>query len=202
MRRQAVALGGLGAAALALGACRFRTDGLDLPGDAEAPPADAPAPDGKPPPPADAAPIDAAGPDARCDEIRDTNPSCPAASPWTLAGDAADTFSDSGAAEAWYLVHLDETVNPPHDLTARVDLQSPPGVDFDLYVYCWSCGGSLAASSEQPAGLLDTVLVGRADGGGDSGWDFLVEIRYYSGAGACGAWTLTVTGDAGSLTGC
>jgi hypothetical protein len=117
-----------------------------------------------------------------------------------LDGDAPKTATEVGTSEAWFRVRLNESVSPSHHLTARLDLASPPGVDFDLFAWCLSCGGSLAGDSQAPPGELDTVLVGRADDGGDSSWDVLVEIRYYSGEGMCGEWTLTISTDQGALS--
>ena len=77
-------------------------------------------------------------------------------------------------------------------LFARVTLQSPPGADYDLYVY--SDCGTVIGSSLAGTGAADVVEVQRADTAGTTdSFDYWVEVRYYGGA-SCTNWTLTFEG--------
>lgn len=160
--------------------------------------------DGAPPGTPDAPPLDATDarppmPDAACGPDRDTDPVCMAGPPVNLDGDAAGVYAVSGSAEAWFELHFAESVMPQHDLSARLELISPPGVDFDLYVRCYACGSTIVASSTYPEGVPDRVDIGAVDFGGDSAFDAVVEIRYAGGTpdgDSCGDWMLTITSDA------
>jgi hypothetical protein len=137
-----------------------------------------------------------------CDSLRDTNPTCLAApSLGTLAGDAAGTITRTDFDEAWFSVQLQETVGGIflHDLSARIQLDSPPGTNFDLFVICTSCAGAPVASS-QPAGVPDVLYVARTDTAfANESVVLEIEVRFVSStsATACGQWTLTLTGDTG-----
>ena len=128
--------------------------------------------------------------------VSDTNPVCAA---HTYLGAIA---GDTGAAqvgamsfdERFYRVTLQEQNAGTVPVLARVQLQPTAAADFDLYVYCLSCGGTLAGSSTLGPGVADTVDVGRDDGLGDQSYDILIEVRFAS-ANPCGFWTLTVTGN-------
>jgi hypothetical protein len=67
-------------------------------------------------------------------------------------------------------------------------------VDYDLYVTCSSCGSGISASSNEGPGLDDVVQVHVDDIAGPSDAVFLIEVRWFSGAG-CAPWTLQVHGD-------
>jgi hypothetical protein len=78
-----------------------------------------------------------------------------------------------------------------------VQLYSPPGVDFDLYVYCFDCGGGLAGSSTVTGttGHWDTVYIRNEDDWGFSDdFGIVIEIRHKSSS-RCAYWELTVTGN-------
>jgi hypothetical protein len=73
-----------------------------------------------------------------------------------------------------------------------VELQSPPELNYDLYVY-EPCG-TLRGSSTNGFGQLDTVEHTWPDSANvDDGRDVRIEIRWVGGSG-CTPWTLTLTG--------
>jgi hypothetical protein len=99
----------------------------------------------------------------------------------------------TGRAGRWFKGGVLECSDCCSDVLARVTLTVPDGVDYDLYVYS-SCG-SLMASSTRGAGATEQVAVRRQDDclNGNSGFDFLVEVRYHSGE-SCESWTLGFDG--------
>ena len=99
--------------------------------------------------------------------------------------------------EEWDSFMITEDDNGTIYLSAQIVLTSPPGADFDLYVYCASCGGSLAGSSTI-GGLTghEDVVVVRADDswGTDDTFVVIVEVRHYNST-VCANWTLDVYGN-------
>lgn len=96
----------------------------------------------------------------------------------------------TGTRSAWYRGRINEcsTICPAR-LDARLSLQSPPGVDYDLFVYS-ACGRQIG-SSIRGAGETDNyTLTGGGSVGSDSA-DFYVEVRWLSGA-SCTPWRLTL----------
>jgi hypothetical protein len=83
------------------------------------------------------------------------------------------------------------------DPTATISLVSPPGADYDLYVYCTSCGGTLVGASTL-GGLTGHTDVVQYNANDDSfHWDdgdIIIEIRHWDST-SCGWWNLTVQGD-------
>jgi len=137
-----------------------------------------------------------------CESNRTAGNACVAASSLgSLAGDAAGSVTRTGYADTWLSVQLAETNSTPfpHDLSARIELDSPASVNFDLDVVCLSCAGSPFTSS-QPAGVPDLLYVHQTDSivGNDS-LELVIHVRYFSTSSltACGLWTLTLTGDTG-----
>ena len=140
------------------------------------------------------------GLDDDCDDaiddglLGDTNPACggaPVLGDW--AGDVGSAFEDAkGQSEAWFLLSLREQNETSTYLSATVYLDSPAGSDFDLYLYCFSCGGSLVASStlEGLKGHTDSIEI-RADDDFLISDDFVVfvEVRRKS-SNRCVEWTL------------
>jgi hypothetical protein len=144
------------------------------------------------------------GLDQDCDDLIDedfvanTDPSCDGASSLgEVSGDASSFLSTSGYQEAWYVFTVDETSADEIPLTARIDLESQAGTDFDLYVYCLSCGGSPMGESTLSGefGHTDSVEIDANDLGVGSSFQVLVEVRY-SWSNRCADWTLSVTGGA------
>jgi len=116
----------------------------------------------------------------------------------SVSGDTgADVLTDSWYNEEWERFTITEDNSAIAYLSATVQLYSPPGVDFDLYVYCESCGGGLAGSSNNGglSGHTDTVTVRRDDSWGVAD-DFtvIVEVRHFSST-MCAYWDLTITGN-------
>jgi hypothetical protein len=140
-------------------------------------------------------------PDNGCEAARNTNPSCPGTNLGTVDGDqGSDQLSVGGFAEAWYWVTIAEGSDTATPLTARISLDVPAGVDFDLYAYCFTCGGTLAASSTGGIGVDEQVEL-RADDdfGAEDTHVVRLEIRFVSGSGgACANWTLTIVGNTGA----
>ena len=139
-----------------------------------------------------------------CELSRDANPVCASSIIYlgTIDGDTGSgTVSASGNGEAWYRVTIREGNNGIVYLSAQVDLTSAAGVDFDLYVYCVSCGGTLLGSSSNGAGATDTVFFRRDDTwGSDDGRDLIIEVRYWN-ATSCGGWSLNVYGNVATSSG-
>lgn len=135
----------------------------------------------------------------------DDNPTCSDSTYFigSVDGDqGANTLSDSWWNEEWIHFSVNEN-NSLFDayLSADISLHSPPNIDFDLYVYCDSCVGSLVGSStvRSQSGHWDTVNVRKDDTlGGDDSFEVIVEIRYHSGS-VCGeemgSWVLNVAGN-------
>ncbi|MEZ4458942.1 MAG: MopE-related protein [bacterium] len=127
---------------------------------------------------------------------RNDNPSCSATyfDIGGVSGDSgSDTLSDSWYNEEWLRFMVYEDSLSSLYLSATISLTSAPGTDYDLYVYCESCGGSLAGSSTTTG--LDTVRVRRNDSfaSGDN-FAVLVEVRHKSST-VCGYWTLNIAGN-------
>ena len=122
----------------------------------------------------------------------------------SLTGDSGvSSITDSWYDEEWDRVRFTENDDGIDYVKGTISLYSPPGVDFDLYVYCVSCGGTLIGSSALGGltGHTDTVNVSNDDDwpGWDDSFDVIVEIRYWS-SNRCAYWTLTATGDTGTET--
>jgi len=82
------------------------------------------------------------------------------------------------------------------DYVDLFQLHSPPGADFDLYVYCGTCGGSLAGSSivGGQTGHFDTVNVRRDDGPfSDDSFDITIEVRHFQSSFCAVRLTSSIT---------
>jgi hypothetical protein len=118
----------------------------------------------------------------------------------SVSGDTgAGILTTSGVGEKWLRVHVtedDSTFFTSVYLAATITLNSiPAGQDYDLYVYCLSCGGTLAGSSTNGGNQDEVVNVRRNDViGTDDSFDVLIEVRYFAGSSA-GAWNLSVAGN-------
>lgn len=131
--------------------------------------------------------------------LLDTNPACASNSFFgSISGDTGSGgLATSGVGEKWIRVRLTEDNQVPFTqvyLSAMVVLNSPVGTDYDLYVYCLACGGTLAGSSTS-GGQPDVVNVRRNDTlGSDESYDILIEVRYFSGNSG-GTWNLSIQGN-------
>ncbi len=119
----------------------------------------------------------------------------------SIRGDAGtDVRSASSWNEEWYIAYISEDSNSDIYLSATAQLYSPPGTDFDLYLYCFDCGTSVVAQSTNHSltGHTDTVYHRGNDDtpifGEDDGHWILIEVRYYD-QNRCDSYTLTVTGN-------
>jgi hypothetical protein len=102
----------------------------------------------------------------------------------------------SGITSKWFKVRFLECESDfwcCADLTGKLFLNVPPGVDYNLYAYS-SCG-TLWHQSTKGTGQSEAITIthhGGCDGNDDS-FDVYIEVRYISGEN-CGGWTLTVQG--------
>jgi hypothetical protein len=124
------------------------------------------------------------------------NPACGTAiNLGSMAGDSgAPVLSRTGVGEAFFMVRIQEASSSSRPLNARVQLQVPPGQDYDLIVRCTSCTSTVAKTSRHTVGVTEVVDVTRADTFSDNSFTILVEVRYYKGS-SCSPWTLTVSGN-------
>jgi len=100
----------------------------------------------------------------------------------------------SGCGNGWFRLGMRENSNCT-GVRADVALDSPPGVDYDLYVYR-ACG-TLWGSSTSGPGARDSVIYQPPDSSGsDDSGDLWIEVRFFSGSGP-GLWTLRTSGGAG-----
>ncbi len=139
-----------------------------------------------------------------CETLLDSDPVClNAVSLGALDGDEyAGTLcptecktgpSRTGYGERWYKIYMEEESNCPADIRLRAQLQSPPGMDYDLYLY-EPCG-TLRDSSVNGAGEMDEVTHYISEGWlghSDSTWMYL-QIKFFSGD-SCEEWTLQTKG--------
>lgn len=139
-------------------------------------------------------------PDDGCEVFRNRNPTCSVATTMgDIAGDLGlQTVELSGTDEAFFQVSIKEVSTTTTPVTATITLESPPGVNFDLFVRCTACTAAPYAQSTLGAGMTDVVQFRNDDTSGvtDSTTVF-IEVRYVSGGtgAACGlTWHLTVTG--------
>lgn len=135
-----------------------------------------------------------------CEFSLNSNPPCaPTLYLGAVSGDdSSPPLTFVGHGERWFSVDVrEDALFPDEDLLARITLQSAAATNYDLYVYCESCGGTLIGSSTNGTGLADVVPVGRQDNAADRSFTLYIEIRYQ--LAGCEDYTLTVDGDVGSL---
>jgi hypothetical protein len=139
-----------------------------------------------------------------------TGGSCAAPSPCSgathlgnISGDTgAESKTASGSTSQWFKVRVTEN---EHDVFAvelwmKAQLISPPGSNYDLFVYV---GGGCSAPSGQSVATTATDTVsskfgesGTFSNGGDDSKDITVEVRHVSGpCNASQPWTLNLLGN-------
>lgn len=97
----------------------------------------------------------------------------------------------SGCGSAWFSIRLLETSDCPAALRVKAELQSPPGANYDLFLYLETCD-SLRAVSQRSGDQLDTVVTGPPDRSQfDDSTTAWIEVRYISGSEP-GNWDLRV----------
>ena len=132
------------------------------------------------------------------DFVRDNTPACAGTATvlGSVAGDASSqTLTATAYDERWYRVTIrEDSLAPTAYLSASVQLDVGANVDFDLYVYCLSCGGALAGESEEPTGISEWIDLRKNDTAATDTFDVLIEVRHYS-APVCAPWVLTIISD-------
>lgn len=114
----------------------------------------------------------------------------------TVSGDegAGTTFA-TGTGEGWYRIRILENSTSSIYISAHVILDVPGGIDYDLQVYCLSCGGLIAGTSTRLSGIQDVVEVRWADRSGTSdSADILIHVAYFNGQSGS-PWNLRVRGN-------
>ncbi len=96
-----------------------------------------------------------------------------------------------GCGSAWFSVRLREDSDCYASLTVKAELLSPPGVNYDLFMYVGSCE-SLRAVSQRSDVALDVVVNGVQEIAAlDDSTTVWIEVRY-AGGGDPGEWSLRV----------
>ena len=111
----------------------------------------------------------------------------------SLSGDVGTgVLTDSYTGSFWDRVQLTEDNNGDVYLSATITLTVPPGIDYDLYLYCGACAGGAVASSTLGAGSTEVVRARWDDDFGqvDDGV-ILIEVRYFGGSSPT-PWTLRI----------
>jgi len=141
-------------------------------------------------------------PNNGCETLLNTNPTCTSTLIGAVSGDGAGaSVTRTGRGEEFVTVRVNEGSGGifVEDLTARVTLVVPPGVDYDLIVRCNSCPGASQTSQ------TETVSVRNIDDlDSDDSFDLIIEIRFSGATGAtaaCASWSLTVQGDTTPVAG-
>ena len=130
----------------------------------------------------------------------DTNPVCTSALTIpSVSGDLGNDFRViTDNSENWYSLTIREDSSVSGESPESFILLEPEnGDDYDLYVYCETCGGTLIGSSTFPSDLRDFVSVRSIDDsifGADDTFTVLIEVRAVS-VNSCSDYTLTVQGN-------
>lgn len=133
-----------------------------------------------------------------CEFNLDASPPCTGATLLASFPGDLDCFlyhSLSDVGEAWWSVWVTEEAGifGYDSLYLTVELQSPPGVNYDLYLYD-GCGGLLLRSSVAAPGQLDRVTYTWEDElAAEDDRQFWIEARFASGS-TCEPWVLRVYG--------
>jgi len=136
-----------------------------------------------------------------CDPIN----SCYAATGMgTVRGDkGSDSLYREGTTSQWFTVWVTEADDNilPEDMSVTAKLVSPPGTNFDLYLYRQNAACGSPSGQSNNFLTEDSVRLKWSDGdvvanGKDDSETIMVEVRWVSGTCAKNAtWTLTVTGN-------
>ncbi len=127
-----------------------------------------------------------------------------------VSGDTgSQSVTVSGSQPQWVKVRVteDDSGIVGHKLKVTATLDSPPGENFDLYVYVNTSSdvslecSALAGSSTNAAGVTDTVSKSWGEGtipnGSDDSRNVSIEVRAAAGAtcNSSSTWSLTVKGN-------
>jgi hypothetical protein len=126
----------------------------------------------------------------------------------SVAGDeSSPTVTANGSTSKWFVILVEERVSSifDEDLSYTVTLQSPPGMDYDLYVLHGPEDGppncNATPQQGQPLGNLEAVSASWDDdqplGGEDDSVYLCIEVRWISGdlCGSSHEWTLSIDGN-------
>lgn len=127
------------------------------------------------------------------------NPACSSAlNLGVISGDTGTPqLQQTGTGERFFLVRLREDSSSQRDLTARIDLAVPAGMDYDLHVRCHSCSG-ITRSSTGDGSLTETIGVRRTEKAlstTDDSFNIIIEVRHRCGTN-CAPWSLRIIGNA------
>ncbi len=118
----------------------------------------------------------------------------------SIDGDSNNDMRNvSGTTEYWYRIYVAEASVLSTDLSFSATLTSPPGINWDLYVYQGdSTAPKCFADPDKALGDPDTATFSWSDtfGSEDGRW-YNLEVRY-AGGSACGVdatWNLAVVGN-------
>jgi hypothetical protein len=126
----------------------------------------------------------------------------------TISGDTgADVKTASGTGSQWFTIRVNENDSSisPMKLRTKAELVSPPGTNFDVFIYV--AGGSsgqecsaVKASSTNASGAdsatADWGESGLFSNGSDDSRTVTIEVRWISGVCSTAApWALTVRGN-------
>lgn len=132
---------------------------------------------------------------------------CAAAEPLpAISGDeGSDVVTRTGVGSKWFKVHVEETDSGIFgaDLSYRVSLASPPGMNYDLKIHqgaqaaaAADCNGALKTGAGTPESVSDNWGDDQGFGGEDDSVWLVIEIVYVSGNDCSNGatWTLQVLG--------
>ena len=106
---------------------------------------------------------------------------------------AWDLFSTQTAkTSAWFQATVYEDSDCAATIEHRIVLTSPPGADYDLYVYRGTNCSTLFDSSIT-SGVDEVIVWENEDSGADDSFLYRVEVRWANGA-SCSSWTLQFYG--------
>ncbi len=146
------------------------------------------------------------GADENCDGsvdegfILDDNPACPGLNLGTIEGDgnSEDIVRMDYSEERFYVWVLDVGSCFHDSVGIRVTLESPAGVDFDLFLRCFDCPDSNPGRSSTVRGLSGhtdfVVLSSYEECAQDDSFFALIEVRHFSSL-LCATWALTIEGN-------
>ncbi|MBL8787002.1 MAG: hypothetical protein JNJ59_19005, partial [Deltaproteobacteria bacterium] len=122
----------------------------------------------------------------------DADTRCGVACASTTAWKVVD--SRTGTGEAWFKATLHDKIGIcSADLSNRITLSVPSGVDYDLYLWD-ACAGTKLAESKGGLGQDETITYTVDDQGlGDGSKLYWIEVRFNAG-GSCNEWSLTIEG--------
>jgi hypothetical protein len=101
---------------------------------------------------------------------------------------------ESNGDPSWYRVRLMDTP-APGNLTASIELIMPANTNYDMRVYCSSCGGQLADIGDQAEATREIASVRRDDTSSVDDFDIWIEVKRAPGSAGCGPYRLVVAGN-------